>query len=195
MWTLLIPVGIIIFFLLKNTDDNPHYTDEIEEFWKKRHHFFRSSATSPFVQKGVPYKEVEFFIPNPSYRVKGKLERFTKRETIVLENSNGTTTSYLKYGYIHFKVKQQKCSLLVFKTLNFGNQFLLTFGDATSGDTTYGGGRYLDISIKKSNEVILDFNKSYNPYCAYITGFICPFPPIENLLGVSILAGEKKYPY
>ena len=69
------------------------------------------------------------------------------------------------------------------------------FGDATSGFESYGGGRYIEFYISdiKNNQVILDFNKAYNPYCAYTTGYNCPIPPLENLLIVAIPAGEKNY--
>jgi uncharacterized protein (DUF1684 family) len=69
------------------------------------------------------------------------------------------------------------------------------FGDATSGFESYGGGRYIEFYISdiKNNKVIIDFNKAYNPYCAYTTGYNCPIPPAENLLTVAIPAGEKNY--
>ncbi|MEM7297260.1 MAG: DUF1684 domain-containing protein, partial [Bacteroidota bacterium] len=69
------------------------------------------------------------------------------------------------------------------------------FGDETSGETTYGAGRYLDLEIGKSDQVVIDFNKAYNPYCAYFPDFTCPLPPRENLLTVVIEAGEKDYQY
>ena len=69
------------------------------------------------------------------------------------------------------------------------------FGDATSGFESYGGGRYIEFYISdiKNNKVIIDFNKAYNPYCAYTTGYNCPIPPTENMLTVAITAGEKNY--
>jgi uncharacterized protein (DUF1684 family) len=69
------------------------------------------------------------------------------------------------------------------------------FGDATSGFESYGGGRYLDFTISdiKNNFLPIDFNKAYNPYCAYTAGYSCPIPPKENLLNASISAGEKNY--
>ncbi len=195
VWLLIIPIGIVLFLLSRTGGSNEDYNSEIEEFWTDRHDFFRSSDASPFVQKGISYQEVEYFTPDPSYKVKGELERFTKRETLVLGNSDGTITTYLKYAYVYFTLNEQKHSLLVLKALGFGNQYLLAFGDDTSGDSTYGGGRYLDITIGKSNEVTLDFNKAYNPYCAYFDDFTCPLPPAENLLEIAIQAGEKNYSY
>ena len=194
-WLLIIPVGLVLFFLSRSGGGDDNYKEEIEKYWSDRHDFFRSSSASPFIQKEIEYQEVTHFEPNPTYKVKGELERLSKRETLVLGNSDGTTTTYLKYAYVRFKLKDQEYRLLILKALGFGNQFLLAFGDNTSGDTSYGGGRYLDIAIGKSNEIMLDFNKAYNPYCAYFDDFTCPLPPIENLLEVSIEAGEKNYTY
>lgn len=194
-WLIIIPVVLVVFLMFRGGGNDENYILEINQFWEGRHEFFKSSEASPFVQKGVEYKEVTFFKPNPDYKVKGKLDRFTKRETLVLGNSDGTTTTYLKFANVNFKIKGQECSLLILKALGFGNQYLLAFGDDTSGDKTYGGGRYLDIVVGKSDQIILDFNKTYNPYCAYFADFTCPLPPPENLLEIAIEAGEKNYPY
>ena len=195
VWFLIIPAAIILFVITQSGGSNEEYTKEINDYWEGRHDFFKTSQASPFVQKEVEYKEVEFFDPNPDYKVNGKLNRFTKRETLTLGNSDGTTTTYLKFADVSFKIKGQQSSLLILKALGFGNQYLLAFGDATSGETTYGAGRYLDVVIGKSDQVTLDFNKAYNPYCAYFDDFTCPLPPMENLLEVAIEAGEKNYPY
>ncbi|MEQ8906230.1 DUF1684 domain-containing protein [Ekhidna sp.] len=194
-WLILIPVVLVIFFMVRSGGNDGKYIQEIHQFWESRHDFFRSSQASPFVQKGVEYQKVEYYQPNLDFKVNGKLDRFTKRETLTLGNSDGTTAIYLKFANATFKVKGKECSLLILKALGFGNQYLLAFGDATSGDTTYGGGRYLDVVIGKSDQISLDFNKAYNPYCAYFADFTCPLPPSENLLEVAIEAGEKNYPY
>jgi hypothetical protein len=69
------------------------------------------------------------------------------------------------------------------------------FTDLTSGDGSYGGGRYIDVKISKGDSIILDFNKTYNPYCAYIANYSCPIPPKENDLLVRIEAGIKEFEY
>lgn len=195
IWLILIPIALVVFFLTRSQGTNEKYVQEIHQYWEDKHDFFSTSQASPFVQKGEEYKKVIYFDPNQDFRVNGKLERFTSRETMTLGNSDGTSTSYLKFANVQFKIGDQPCTLLVLKALGFGNQYLLAFGDATSGNETYGGGRYLDIVIGKSDLVTLDFNKAYNPYCAYFEDFTCPLPPRDNLLEVSIPAGEKNYEY
>ena len=194
-WLIFIPVAVVIFVITRSESSGQDYQNEIDDFWKDRHDFFRTSEASPFVQKGQEYSEVSYYEPNMDFKVKGKLDRFTKRETLKLGNSDGTTTTYLKFGLVSFKINGKESSLLILKTLGFGNQYLLAFGDDTSGETTYGGGRYMDVLIGKSDLVDLDFNKAYNPYCAYFEDFTCPLPPIENLLEIPIEAGEKNYAY
>ncbi|WP_462247531.1 DUF1684 domain-containing protein [Ekhidna sp.] len=194
-WLILIPIVALVFFMVQSGGSDEEYAEGIAKFWDDRSDFFRTSDASPFVQKDVEYKSIEYYPAQENFKVKGTLKRFSKRETLKLANSDGTSTSYLKFANVVFKINGIECSLLVLKTLGFGNQYLLAFGDGTSGETTYGGGRYLDIVIGKSDQVELDFNKTYNPYCAYFDDFTCPLPPRENLLDVAIEAGEKNYPY
>jgi hypothetical protein len=77
----------------------------------------------------------------------------------------------------------------------YRDYLFLPFKDATSGQETYGGGRYLDLRTGdiQNGQVMLDFNRSYNPYCAFKEGYPCPIPPKNNVLSVSIEAGEKAY--
>ena len=71
----------------------------------------------------------------------------------------------------------------------------LPFTDYTNGEETYGGGRYIDLTIKDIHNgmVTIDFNKSYNPYCTYKEGYRCPVPPKANAIKTEIKAGEKAY--
>ena len=73
-------------------------------------------------------------------------------------------------------------------------KLFFAFGDETSAVETYGAGRYLDLEkVPGSSTITLDFNKAYNPYCAYISNYSCPLPPAQNLLTIPIKAGEKTY--
>jgi len=192
---IVIPVVLIIFYFTQIGGSSSEYASEIEEYWNGKHDFYRTSQGSPFVQKGVAYEEVEIFTPNPDYKVNAQLTRYSTRQLVTLFNSDGTETKYLKFAKADFKIDDKSQSLLILKALGFGNQYLTAFGDDTSGESTYGGGRYLDLNVGKSDKIVIDFNKSYNPYCAYFPDFTCPLPPRENLLTVAIEAGEKDYKY
>jgi uncharacterized protein (DUF1684 family) len=103
----------------------------------------------------------------------------------------------LRYGYFDFKVGDQICKLQVYRledASGVGASLFIPFRDSTSGQETYAAGRYIDLKENTSGVYDLDFNRAYNPYCAYNSEFSCPIPPAENTLRVAIRAGEKKYP-
>ena len=122
-------------------------------------------------------------------------ENYEGRKIIYLNTSNGKSERYLKFAWLKFSLDGQLLRLLVLKPLEFGNDKALFcgFADYTCGEGSYGGGRYLDVTIGKSNKTSLDFNLAYNPYCAYVDKYICPLPPPENILPISIEAGERAY--
>jgi len=98
---------------------------------------------------------------------------------------------YKQYGIAIFTIDGVEYTLSVFQNLKHKTSLFLPFYDLTSGETTYGGGRYLDLPIQRGKKIKIDFNKAYHPYCAYNDGYSCPIPPSENRLDVEILAGIK----
>ena len=103
---------------------------------------------------------------------------------------------------LKFEVGGKSCALNLYQNLRLVNMpeyqdyLFLPFKDATNGDSTYGGGRYLDFrqkDISSEGILLLDFNKAYNPYCAYSDGFNCPIPPLPNHLAIEVPAGEKNF--
>ncbi|MEQ9402792.1 MAG: DUF1684 domain-containing protein [Cyclobacteriaceae bacterium] len=189
---ILIPIGIILLFLFQSHDSD-EYINSLEKYREEKHNFFKNSEGSPFVQKKIDYQPVTFFPPDPDFKVNARLEKLSTRETLKISNTDGSAINYLKFANAKFKLKGNEYSLLILKALGFGNQYLTAFIDKTSGISTYGGGRYLDLVIGKSDRIEIDFNKAYNPYCAYSEDYLCPLPPRENFLEVAIEAGEKDY--
>lgn len=112
-----------------------------------------------------------------------------------------TIESLFNYGLITFKLHDSLLHLFVYQSAALMKQeklkdyLFVPFGDATSGFDSYSGGRYMEFYIFdiKNNKIVLDFNKAYDPYCAYTTGYNCSIPPIENLLKIAVPAGEKNY--
>ena len=92
---------------------------------------------------------------------------------------------------MRFDVEAQEVSLVLYDTGHPG--YFVPYRDATSGDETYGAGRYLDIDPNPDGTVTIDFNLAYNPLCAYSDAFSCPLPPVENWLAVPIRAGERDF--
>ena len=94
-----------------------------------------------------------------------------------------------------FKLKGKKFKLNVYQSQDlsrkpeYADYLFLPFTDNTNGLTTYGGGRYIDLKLPLEKTVTLDFNKAYNPYCAYSKNYSCPIPPASNDLDISIPVG------
>ena len=104
------------------------------------------------------------------------------------------------FGILTFKIKGYEYRLKIYqsKTSLSDNQetLFLPFLDKTNGFESYVGGRYLDLKIPKSDTVLIDFNKAYNPYCVYNENFSCPIVPRDNFLPIKIRAGvmyDEKY--
>ena len=114
-------------------------------------------------------------------------------ERVSLRTSDGQTKWFARAGRIRFEVGGQPVTLSVFKDLERG-RFFLPFRDGTSGEESYGGGRYLDPRARPDGTLVVDFNYAYNPYCAYGDGWSCPIPPPENMTPVRIEAGEQAFP-
>ncbi len=173
---------------------------EIEAHRKKQEEEFRDSKKSPLDKKlRKDFKGLNYYPVNLDYRIKAK---FVKTENPVLFKMKTTTTrlpEYLKYGEVHFKLDGEERVLEVYqspeisKMEDFEDYLFIPFTDETNGIDTYEVGRYLDFRIPTSEEVIIDFNKCYNPYCSYGSAYSCPIPPEVNHLPLKIQAGEMKY--
>lgn len=141
------------------------------------------------------FKGLDHFDLNPEYRFQVILHRYPSPASLRLGTNTEERREALRYGYFEFTVRGQTCRLQVYKIMDTsegnGAYLFVPFRDATSGKETYGGGRYLDLQDNISGTYDLDFNRAYNPSCAYGRAYSCPVPPLENTLTVPILAGEK----
>ena len=124
------------------------------------------------------------------------IQRHESPREFMMNTSKGIPRKMLTIGYVEFDFAGKKNRLEVYApadTTNDEPYLFIPFTDATSGNETYGGGRYLDFSTE-TDSIMLDFNYAYNPYCAYNPGYDCPIPPAENHLDIAVRAGEKNYP-
>jgi len=153
------------------------------------------------VVKGKDKRFFRFFPIDQQFAVMATVEKLYDSIGFTMKTSAGTLQHYLKYGRLNFTLSGKQYSLFVYQSSDlmkkekYRDYLFVPFTDGTSGDASYGGGRYLEYYIADihNNTLLLDFNKAYNPYCAYATGFHCPIPPKENLLSVSIPAGEMAF--
>ncbi len=151
-----------------------------------------NDEASPFVITNTPFQRLRYYPVDPAYRIRAHFEPPAGTDSLTLTTSTGEAQTYLIFGSARFRLQGQDCSLLVFY-VGPGENLFIPFMDATSGKTTYGAGRYLEAPMPEGDEIILDFNLAYNPYCAYVDAYTCPFPPRQNILPVAIEAGEKNY--
>ena len=127
---------------------------------------------------------------NAGYVVEANLEPFDEPRTMTVATPvEGFTESYQCPGELHFKLNKKDLVLYHFEA---GNGYFLVIADATSGMETYGAGRFMYAVPDSTGRIVLDFNKAYNPPCAFSPFATCPMPPPENYLQVAIEAGEKE---
>jgi len=166
------------------------YHQQIDAERKRKDEFFRTSEQSPITDKDA-FKGLRYFAPDPDYRVPARLEPFAdKTQKLVIRMTDGSEEVYDKFAHAVFSLNGETHRLLIVKQ---GETYAIQFRDATSGQETYGGGRYIELNPDDvtDNRVTLDFNAAYNPYCAYNPTFACPLPPAENKLSIAIKAGER----
>ena len=176
------------------------YFTKIQEYQSEMNREFADSTSSPLTKQDLlKFKQLSFFPVDSMYCVTSRFET-TQNDTIF---EMITTTSrrplYQRVAIVYFKIDTVECKLNVYKNIDlskktgFEDYLFIPFTDATNGIETYAGGRYLDVRIPNSDTLILDFNKAYNPYCAYNKKYSCPVPPDENDLNVRIAAGVLKF--
>lgn len=153
------------------------------------------------VVTGKDKKYFRFFPVDDKFNVLSYFEPITDTVGFTMTTSANTQKHYYKYGRLDFMISGKELILYIYQskdlmqTEKYKDYLFLPFTDATSGNETYGAGRYLEFSTGdiKGNILHIDFNKAYNPYCTYASGFKCPIPPKENRLPVAIMAGEKNF--
>jgi len=187
---ILIPIGYTIA---------QEFAKQTEAFRAEYKSEFLKSERSPLKKKDLQY--LRFYEADSSYRVTATFEKSEKSEPFEMPTYSGIKKTYVQYGILTFELLGVKQTLNVYKSLGlqalpqYKDYLFLPFKDKTNGKESYGGGRYIDLTTKdiKDNVYILDFNKCYNPYCAYSNGYNCPIPPKVNHLAVAIEAGEKNF--
>lgn len=201
---------LVIFFVqglygqLINVTEDSAIVWEAQKYHKTLNEEYADPKTSPLDSVDlIKFKSLIFFTPDPAFCVMAKFKK-SKGSKFKMKTSTDRLPLYRKYGEIIFKIKNEEYKLNVYQNIELSKKeeykyyFFLPFTDLTNGETTYGGGRYIDLEIdpkqlKLSDGFIpIDFNKAYNPYCAYAHRYSCPIPPSENFLNTKIEAGVKE---
>lgn len=172
-----------------------NYNDSIQQYLSKY-------VKEHEVVTGDNKKGFRFYAPNPAYRFVARFEKAADSKWFNMPTSGKIQKAFRIYGTLYFSKGDTAIQLPVYQSQSllesprYRDNLFLPFTDLTSGDETYASGRYLDLKLGdiQNGRVVLDFNKAYNPYCAYVTGkYNCPIPPRANQLPIAVMAGEKTF--
>ena len=177
------------------------FAQKIEVYTESIKAYQKMYVDSHEVVKGKDKRQFHFFPINKAYHVSAYFERIYDTVGFTMNTSAGTIKYFYKYGRLDFIIDGKECLLYVYQgkdlmqTEAYKDYLFVPFTDATTGNESYGSGRYLEFYKKDiaGDSLQMDFNKAYNPYCAYATGFKCPVPPKENRLTLPIKAGEMNF--
>ena len=171
-----------------------------EKFQTELNQSFSDSLKSPLTKEDLQhFKGLDFFPLNEKFIVEAKFVRTKKEKAFAMKTTTSRTPLYVKYGELHFTIDEKEFKLNVYQNIDlskkpgYSDYLFLPFSDLTCGKESYIGGRYVDMRMQKGKTWTIDFNKAYNPYCAYNYKYSCPIVPLENDLNIEILAGVKKY--
>lgn len=195
---ILFPCVLCFLFSSFSQTDSVWYNSVIE--WQhKMNKEFSDSTTSPLLPEDrAVFKGLPFFAPNADFCVSAILKLTPNAEPFIMKTSGTKTPTYRQYGIFYFKIKGHSFSLPAYQRVEiltndeYADYLFLPFNDLTNGEETYINGRFIDCQIQKDSVYVLDFNKAYNPYCAYNHKYSCPIPPKNNFLDIKIEAGVLK---
>ena len=156
--------------------------------------FMAGDPESPFIVGRVPFHPLQYFPPDARFLVRAKLERRPSPEEAYLRTNRDNQAVMRYLGDLTFSLEGEPLRLRVYHAgEGVGTSVFVPFRDRTSGRQSYGAGRYLTLELNEADEYDLDFNRAFNPYCAYTDDFECPFPPAENDLPTEVRAGERAW--
>ncbi len=174
--------------------DESVYLNEIAEARAETDRMFREDPESP-----VPAAlrdvllPLRYYPPDPGYSIPAALRLADERPVFEMPTSTGKLRRMQRVGVLEFTLHGQPQSLGAFveEGTRRISQLFVPFADSTTGTETYFAGRYLDLHPTATGMYTIDFNRAYNPYCAYNEEYDCPFPPPSNRLELAVRAGEK----
>ena len=188
-------VGMIIYYVFNTAQTDDAYVQDLIEFRKDKDRRFLEEDESPLdkAQKGV-FDSLRYFDPNPAYRIVADLEWMNNAPAFSLPTTaDGQTQEYRRIAEASFQLGGKPQEVVLLESVERPDEpnMYLFFRDETSGEDTYGAGRYVEVEKRRKKTCIIDFNRAYNPYCAYNEYYVCPIPPKENYISVRVEAGEK----
>ena len=193
---------LVLFSLLLflNCENKKRYDKSLTPFQKEMNEFFKDASISPLKEKDLKnFKGLDFFAFDSSYVVNAALIRTPEEKSFKMKTTTDMLPEYIKYGIVTFDLFGKSYSLNIYKNLEginkegYRDYLFLPFLDDTNGFESYGGGRYIDLDVTEEDNLVIDFNSAYNPYCVYDEKYSCPIVPRENYLPLEINAGVKAF--
>ena len=193
---------LVLFSLLLflNCENKKRYDKNLTPFQKEMNEFFKDASISPLKEKDLKnFKGLDFFAFDSSYVVNAALIRTPEEKSFKMKTTTDMLPEYIKYGIVKFDLFGKSYSLNIYKNLEginkegYRDYLFLPFLDDTNGFESYGGGRYIDLDVTEEDNLVIDFNSAYNPYCVYDEKYSCPIVPRENYLPLEINAGVKAF--
>lgn len=189
--------GILIFSFMIAFCANAQYTSTQVDSLRTIHIEELKDSTGVLNAEEIEsFHGLDYYDFDSSYQVNARFIK-KKGKWFEMETSTERKPIYRRFGYIEFELNGKTNRLEVYQNQSlivkdeYKDYLFIPFRDATSTKSTYGGGRYLDIKKTCDKTILIDFNLSYNPYCAYSYRYSCPIPPENNTLEIEISAGEK----
>lgn len=198
MIRLLLLCGFMIFNFGLNAQSLESAIQEVHDFQNELNENFKNGETSILLPEDLEsFTGLKFYPINLGFRVNAEFVRTPNEVPFLMPTTTDRLPEYVKYAELHFLLEDKVMVLNIYQNLHpkegYEDYLFLPFTDLTSGNGSYGGGRYIDLFIPEGNKIILDFNKAYNPYCAYNAAYSCPIPPEENDLKIRIEAGVRDF--
>lgn len=172
----------------------------ITEFQRNLNKEFSDPETSPLPDRyRKDFNGLDFFRPDTTFIVQATFTRTPDATPFLMPTNTDRMSKEVVYGIVSFQLKGNSYQLEVYQNEElkedegYEDYLFLPFTDATNGNETYGGGRYIDLRIPEGDQIVIDFNKAYNPYCTYNKKYSCPIVPSQNALDIEIFAGVKAF--
>ncbi|MDG1778378.1 MAG: DUF1684 domain-containing protein [Flavobacteriaceae bacterium] len=188
----------LLVFLVLSCTEHKVKVQYASAFQKKMNELFKDASKSPLKPKDLKtFSSLSFFPIDSSFVVKAKLTPTPNSEYFDMKTTTERVSKERIFGVLSFSLLGQSVELNVYQAMDTKeeqpNYLFLPFLDDTNGLSTYGGGRYMDLTVPKSDSIWLDFNTAYNPYCVYNELYSCPIVPRQNYIPLGVNAGVKNF--
>lgn len=174
--------------------DVEEWRTAVERHRERKDEFFAEGDRSPLAPaEREGFEGLSYYPPDPDYRFELPLDPVDDREELTVGTTADGERTYLRRGRFRFELDGEAHALTAYRESPDADRLWVPFKDETNGETTYGGGRYLDLEADHRTDEgwIVDFNLAYNPFCLYSERYECPLVPPENHLDVRVEAGER----